>query len=152
MKMKEIEPAQIAGLVANIGVIFGILLLAYELRQNNDLMEAEARLSRTNMVVDAWRLTAVNGELTELRARERRGEELSEGETRQVDAAVMAVFVLVAWTYGEMQEGSPELDQARAVQRYNFARFPEYPRVWEERKTTFNPAFVQWMDDNVVNQ
>ena len=36
--------------------IGGILLLAYELRQNNDLMEAEARLNRTNMAIDAWRL------------------------------------------------------------------------------------------------
>ena len=150
--MKKIEPAQIAGLVANIGVIFGILLLAYELRQNNDLMEAEARLSRTNMAVEAWRLTAANGELTELRAREGRGEELSEGETRQVDAAVMAVFVLVAWTYGELGEGSSDLNQVSEVQRYNFVNFPEYARVWESRKTTFNPAFVQWMENNVVNQ
>jgi hypothetical protein len=148
--MKKIEITQVVTLIANIGVIGGILLLAYELRQNNDLMEAEARLSRTNMAVEAWRLTAENGELTELRVREGRGEALSEGETRQVDAVVMAVFVLVAWTHKELQEGSSELTQVREVQRYNFAKFPEYRRVWESRKTTFDPAFVQWMEEQVI--
>ena len=40
--MKKIKPARLVTLIANIGVIAGILLLAFELRQNNDLMEAEA--------------------------------------------------------------------------------------------------------------
>jgi hypothetical protein len=51
--MKKISPTQLVTFVANIGVIAGILLLAFELRQNNDLMEAEARQSRTAMAVDA---------------------------------------------------------------------------------------------------
>lgn len=150
--MSRIEPAQIATLVANLGVIAGILLLAYELRQNNELMEAEARLHRTNMTIEAWRFTAENAELTELREMEKRGEVLSDADTRRINSAVMAVFVAIEWAFKELPRESTELAQVREVQRHNFANSPEYRRVWEERKKSFNPEFVQWIEANVVSQ
>jgi len=150
--MKRIEPGQVITFITNVGVLGGLLLLAFELRQNNELMEAEARMHRTSMSVDAWRFFAENGDLIELREREKSGEELSSAETRRIDGSVMSVFVIVAWTFSELSEGSSDLRQVREVQRYNFANSPEYRRVWEARKTTFDPAFVQWMEDNVVNQ
>ena len=149
--MKRIEPGQVMTFIANVGVLGGILLLVYELRQNNELMEADARLNRVAMSVNAWRSTAENGDLTELREREKSGEELSDTERRRVDAAVMSIFVIVAWTFAELSEKSLAVNQVREVQRYNFANFPEYRRVWEARKSTFDPTFVQWMDENVVN-
>ena len=149
--MKRIEPGQVMTFIANVGVLGGILLLVYELRQNNELMEADARLNRVAMSVNAWRSTAENGDLTELREREKSGEELSNTERRRVDAAVMSIFVIVAWTFAELSEKSLAVNQVREVQRYNFANFPEYRRVWEARKSTFDPTFVQWMDENVVN-
>lgn len=150
--MKRLDSAQIATLIANAGVIGGILLLAYELGQNNELMEAEARLNRTQMAVSAWRFTAENPQLTELREREKRGEALASAETRQIDAAVMSIFVTIEWTFHELPRESAELRQTREVQRYNFANSPEYRRVWEARKASFDPEFVQWMEANVVNQ
>ena len=149
--MKRIEPAQIATLVANIGVIGGILLLAFELRQNNELIEAEARLNRTNMAIDAWRVTAEHGDLTEIREKEKRGEELSSAESRRIDALVMSIFLVGEWTFKEHPIDSSELNQVREVQLYNFRNSPEYGRVWGERKQTFDPAFVKWMEDYVVN-
>ncbi len=149
--MKGIEPGQVMTFIANVGVLGGILLLAYELRQNNELMEADARLNRVVMSIDAWRSTAENDDLAELREREKSGEELSNGERRRVDSSVMSILVIVAWTFAELSEESLGLNQVREVQRYNFANFPEYRRVWEERKSTFDPTFIEWMEDNVVN-
>ena len=148
--MKRIKTAQIATLIANIGVIGGILLLAYEVRQNNDLMEAEARLNRTIMAIEAWRFGAENAELIELRELEKRGEELSGADIRRINYTVMAIFVHLEWTYKELPRDSSELNQVREVQLHNFANYPEYARVWELRKKSFDPAFAQWMEDNVV--
>lgn len=148
--MKKIEPGQLASLIANLGVLLGLLFLAYELNQNNELMEAEARLNRTILTIDAWRATSENPELTELREKERRGEPLSSAETRQIDAAVMAVFVTIEWAFGELARESSEVNQIREVQRHNFANSPEYNRVWQSRKRSFDPEFVQWMEENVV--
>lgn len=150
--MKNFEPGQLAGLIANLGVILGLLFLAYELNQNNELMEAEARLNRTILAIDAWRATAENPGLTELREKEKRGEALSSAETRQIDAAVMAVFVTIEWAFGELPEDSSEVNQIREVQRHNFGNSPEYNRVWQLRKNSFDPEFVHWMEANVVNQ
>ena len=41
--MKKLDPGQVITIVANIGVIAGIVFLVVELRQNNQLMETEAR-------------------------------------------------------------------------------------------------------------
>ena len=65
--MKRIDLGKTMTLVANVGMIGGILMLAYELRQNNELMEAEARQVRTSMVIDSWRFGAEHGDLAELR-------------------------------------------------------------------------------------
>ena len=129
--MKRIEPGQVMTIITNIGVLGGILLLAFELRQNNELMEADARQNRVQMSVDGWHFFAENGDLAELTEREKSGEELSNADMRRVDAWVMSIFVIVAWTFSELSEGSSDLRQVREVQRYNIANSPEYRRVWE---------------------
>jgi hypothetical protein len=70
----------------------------------------------------------------------------------RIDASAMAVFVMLEWTFQELGENSPEVNQVRAVQRYNWENKSEYPRAWDERKNSFSPAFVQWMEEKVVNR
>ncbi len=41
--MKKIDLGQTIGVLANIGVIIGILLLVYELSQNRQMMKAQTR-------------------------------------------------------------------------------------------------------------
>ena len=52
--MKKIDLGQAITILANLGVIGGILLLAYELRQNNELIAAEGRFNRLTIVNQAW--------------------------------------------------------------------------------------------------
>ena len=149
--MKKIDLGQSIGILANAGVILGIVFLVAELQQNNELMEAQARFNRLSIVNDAWRSLAENGDLTELRVRAGNNEVLSEAEQRRVDAAVMRVFVNLDWIFRELPDDSAELYNAREVQRNNFANDASYRKVWEVRKSTFDPQFVQWIEENVVN-
>ena len=50
-QMKKIDLGQTITILANIGVIAGIGFLALEVHQNNELMSAEARRSRTESSV-----------------------------------------------------------------------------------------------------
>ena len=138
-------------LVGIAAVVLSLVFVAYEIRQNNELMAADARQVRTSMVIDSWRFGAENGELAEIRVRERSGEELTDAERERVDALVMAIFVGLDWQFKELTANSPEMNQVREVQRYNFANKAEYRRVWADRKNSFRAEFVQWMDENVVN-
>ena len=139
---------EIVGIAA---VVLSLVFVAYEIRQNNELMAAEARQVRTSMVIDSWRFSAEHGDLAELRGRERNGEEISDVERQRVDAYVMSVYVMLDWTFQELSANSPEMNQVREVQSNNFANRSEYRRVWEDRKNSFRPEFVQWMEENVVN-
>ena len=148
--MKKINLGQTITILANIGVIAGILLLAYELQQNNELMRAEARESRMNMVVDFWMFPAEHHDYAEIKVRSQNGEKLSNVERYRLDSEVMATYVMLDWTFRELSANSSEMKQVRVVQLYNFANKPEFPRVWEAKKKTFDPGFVQWMEENVV--
>ena len=125
--------------------------MAYELRQNNELMAAEARFNRVALVTDVWHFTAENGDIAELREQIRNDEDISSTGHRRVNATVMAVFVVLEWTFRELSEDSREMQQVREVQRYNFANYPEYRTVWETRKNSFHPSFVRWMEENVTH-
>ena len=149
--MKKIDLGQAITILANLGVIGGILLLAYELRQNNELIAAEGRFNRLTIVNQAWGAWADNGDLAELRVRAANNETLSQAEWRRVEGALMRVFVNLDWIHRELPESSPERAFTRAVQRRNFANDPSYPKVWEDRKRAFSPGFVEWMEENVVN-
>ncbi len=145
-KLKDnVEIVGIAAVVISLGFV------AYEIRQNNELMAAEARQVRTGMVVDAWRFTAEHGDLADIRVRDNNGEDITDAERSRIDSHVMSVFVVLDWTFQELTENSPEMKQVREVQRYNFANHTVYRRVWKARKNSFRPEFVQWMDENVVN-
>jgi hypothetical protein len=63
----------------------------------------------------------------------------------------MAIFVMLEWTFRELPIDSPEVNQVREVQQYNFANDASFHRIWEARKSSFNPEFVQWMQSNVID-
>jgi len=150
--LKKIDLGQTITILANVGVIAGIIFLGVELRQNNELMAAEARFSRVMMSNEGWRSLAENGDLTELRVRAWNNEALTEAEQIRVDAAAMRVLVNMEWIYRELPADSPERNYMRDQLRSSFSRGPTTGSVWEERKAAFDPGFVQWMDENVVNE
>ncbi len=52
--MKKIELGQTIAILANVGVIAGILFLAIELRQNNEALGLQSRLERENALITAF--------------------------------------------------------------------------------------------------
>jgi len=50
--LKKLDVGQTLQLVGNAGVIFGILLLVYELNQNRAMMQAQMRSNISDTLVD----------------------------------------------------------------------------------------------------
>ena len=61
--MKKIDLAQAVTILANVGVIAGIVFLGIELQQNNALLTADARRNRAAHVEDNFALLATDPEL-----------------------------------------------------------------------------------------
>jgi len=78
--LKKIDLGQAITILANVGVIAGILFLAIELQQNNDLLSAQARAARIELKTDFEGSVYQSAELAEIIARAHANDELTEAE------------------------------------------------------------------------
>ena len=76
--MKKIKLGQVVSILANVGVILGLMFLAYELRQNNQLIEAQQRDSRNSRVLYLNEVIIESPGLAEIISKSGRGEPISE--------------------------------------------------------------------------
>lgn len=139
-------------LLANVGVIAGIVFLGAELQQNNDLLTAQARAVRVQIQTDF--LGDMEQEATaELVAKAWRQEELTDAEEARV--FWLGTRVLVAWeyVYGEYEEGMiAESALPADLWRTTFEEhIPRMCQTWERERTGASHSFVRWMEENVVN-
>jgi hypothetical protein len=138
-------------LVANVGVIAGIIFFAVELRQNNELLEAEARFNRLQLSWDGWQSLAENGDLADLMVAASNGDTLAGSGQVRVDAVTMRILIAMEWGYRELPPESPERLYMRDELKVLFSGIGAGLRVWESRKSGFDPNFVQWVEDNVLS-
>ena len=90
--MKKIDFGQTANTLANIGVIVGILLLVYELSQNQDMMRAQTRNEISRGVVEVLGSVSTSVELAEAWAMARQGETLSPAQSVMLETLMESIF------------------------------------------------------------
>ena len=151
--MKKVDLRQTIGILANVGVIAGIVFLGLELRQNNELIAAEAEFNRLSLVTDSYGVVAESSELPALFVKDRNGEELTEEEFFRIESHWMRVLHTMHWRYRELPDDTTWIEGHRR----NFAEYSTLRRTWQSTsgtrgKHSFDPEFVQFMEGNVVNQ
>ena len=138
---------------ANLGVIAGIMFLAIELRQNNELLAADARFNRLQLSWNGWQSLAEHGDLTDLIVATKNGEILEGSEQLRVDAVSMRILITMEWLYREMPPDSPERlymrDEMHGI--LTGTGIGADLREWESKKSRFDPDFVQWVEENVIS-
>ena len=153
--MKNIDLGQAITILANVGVIAGIVLLAYELNQNNQLMQVEARASSNERVEGLIeQIYSVPG-LAEISLKAQAGDSLTEAEHLKLRGFHMRA--MSGWTaaFREFQEGNIEALPPPEVWKRLFdgEMFGSSMRdTWEEMKWVYPPDFVRFMEENVVNE
>ena len=152
--MKKIDFAQAATILANVGVIAGIVFLGFELRQNNDLMEADVRATYASMDQTGWGFIIENPEVIEVLIKDRNGEELTEAEEHRLNALWMQNLAQHQFRY---LEGPDSAVNWVPGQRRNFESYPSLRSAWEGSgssrqagKDNFDSRFVKFYDENVA--
>jgi len=140
----------IAEILSSVGVIASLVYLAIQLRQNNELMSAEARQSRTESSESAFRAMAENADLAEIFVKARQGQKLSAVEGQRFMAYWMALLVNLQATFRELRP--EELESVLNRYRTYQAALPELNAVWSQARTNLVPAFVELMDTNVFER
>jgi hypothetical protein len=152
----NIDVAEIITIVANIGVLAGIIFLALELRQNNRFLAAQARLALRqfrNDMADSLIQPAV----TEAIFKHHHGDGVTDSE-RGIALGVAAKALEVwEWQYGEYRAGMLQLSEvpfgAWRLWYHGKGPVPIPAReMYQARRAIMNPDFVRFFDENVVAQ
>jgi len=160
--MTKIDLGQVVTILANVGVIVGIIFLAVELSQNNELLAAQARLAQNERLTDTFNDMIQSPEFAETMAKSGRGDELSPREAVQLRAFHSRQFRSWQWQFFERELGSLQsipIDSWRNVVRGRTS-FREssgteldgaWAAAWEANRPVLESQFVEFMDTNVFS-
>jgi len=149
--LKKIDLGQTISILANVGVIAGIVLLAVELNQNNALLQNEARYNLQAARVDEIEQTVLIPELGDLYRKAVAGEALTASERRRFSQMMLGRFVRWEWYYEQYRDGliAQEVLPVQAW-RSILSEGPILPEIWKQQSILLTPDFVQFMEENVV--
>ncbi len=151
-----IDVSEAIGILANIGVIAGIIFLALELRQNNSLLTAQARYSLRQYRSDVAD-TIMAPHVLEATHRYAGGENVTPAERSAALMAALKAIELWEWQYGEVVAGmlvreKLPVDSWRVWYHGEGESPVPIREVWKSRRAVLNPAFVEFLEDNVADR
>jgi hypothetical protein len=149
MKMKSFDLGKFVQTLANVGVIAGIVFLGFELRQNNELMEAEARFNRVTVSREAYNILSTNGELAEIIVKANNNESLTEVEHYRFAMSQMRMLTNMEWIFREMPADSPERKYAER-QMMSAMSHKLRRQIFLDRVNQFDASFVSWVEDKIL--
>jgi len=150
--MKKIDFARALSILANVGVIGGIVFLGIELQQNNELLASQARSNLVSGRATYQEYVATNvGGIADIITKVNRGEAVS--DTERFRLTVHWDLVLNNWIamYEEVEAGPlDEGDIPVGTWARTFRGNPDLRQQWEIRKGDYPESFVQFVDEEVL--
>ncbi len=129
------------------GVILTLGYLAFQIRQNNRHLVHEAQRARSQSVRENWASFADNAEAW---VKDQNGETLTAEEAFRMNAHwVKALF---GYQTSFMQLPREEIEANLNLFRGVLATGQSLRATWEIYRDTFNPDFIQYMEENVFNR
>jgi len=151
--LKKLDLGQTFHILANVGVIGGILLLAYELRQNNLYLQEQTRYNAFQNRLSANQLSAENSEIARFWHWQEGDEPLSDLERRRLEDFVHTYLLRWQYDYQSLQLGTVAADDFPALAiRLTWDRRPVFSEVWEVRKRGYSPDFVKWVEEDIIGR
>ena len=144
--MKKIDLVATIQVLANVGVIAGIVFLGVELSQNNDLLEYEKRRSALDLSLTQQDMVLENPDARRAFARITIGESAltQAAEDEGLFAAMLTKLILTyQWQYLELPETR---DRIRYVLEHS-GKVKSEERIWTGLRPTLNPEFVAFFED-----
>ena len=147
--MSRVGVAQVIEIVAGIGVVLGLVLVAYELRQNSELMRIQVNQARADAAMMSLDQSFNSDYIPEIRVKIRDGIELTAEEwLRYVD-----FFrgwnrnqdnVLSQWEAGMLSDNTPRSVEGFACGFIGLG--PIQLKAWEETKPGYTDSYVSFIE------
>ena len=142
---------------ANFGVLVGIIFLAFELQQNNELLKAQAEYNFFINRLSNSESLRTSIEFGDLLAKLADKAELTRAEQIRADAYYLNLLLRWQYEYSEIQAGRLDANENfYDVWRLLFndkgpLPYPGLAEAWEHQKILMPPEFATFMDENIVN-
>jgi len=159
--MKKFDFGQTVSLLANLGVIAGIVFLAVELQQNNRLLSAEAQFNYLQLRLEG-RLDAIyDADVAEFQVRVESGDELSEVDRYRNRMNVETTMLGLEYEYGQVADGNLPYtrEDLKAKWRGGFRDGllapngpwrEEYDAIWPQFRLSFNDEFLKFWEQEIM--
>ena len=147
--MKKMDFGQTITVLANVGVIAGILLLAYELNQNRQMMEAQTRNELAMGLVEIQLATAADPNQLAAIVKGRQSIEPTETERLAAEFGLTALFRYwenVHYQYRVGLYDETEFATQREAWRAALTGPSPHAEFWCGRRTTYSPEFAADID------
>jgi len=154
-ELKKIGLGQAIAILANLGVIAGIVFLAVELQQNNQLLAAQARSDLAARRSSFVEMIASSPDLAEIIVRASSGESLTPAEELRFQHLGQRLFDSFQTQFLEVQTGVVSEDSLPIRQwrrLYHAPLGPDYllPEHWERYRTDAEPDFARFIEETVI--
>jgi hypothetical protein len=149
--MKKLDLNQTVSLLANIGVIAGIIFLAIEIRQNTVTQKMNAAQQVLGLSYTNGMVSATDRSLSEAVEIAASGSELGSGQQGQVASFNRAVMTANWQAYFLHQNGFIDDDffEAYEERTKGFIRQPFATEWWSNNKSRYPRDFQAWVDEIV---
>ncbi len=145
--MKKLDLGQTLGILANLGVIAGIIFLAFELRQNNQLLVAQTSYAQFN-VVQQRRLLQIQESETLMKPEESR----TGAERLRVNLIYNNTLDSFIWQFREYEAGRlPDDFIDLRIWRDVWRSQSALRDLYAEDRSRLDPEFIMFFEENVVN-
>ena len=151
--MKQRDLGQTIQTLANVGVIAGIVFLGLELRQNNALLQEQARSQFASGLASIKQALYENtGGLASIIVSAAEGKELTAEEVFRLEQFAEQNLILWQQAYVAYREGFVQTSDLNLSGWSNVFNeiVPLMPEAYERNKLFYDPGFVQWMEENIV--
>jgi hypothetical protein len=148
-RVKKIDLGQSISMLANIGVIAGLIFIAYELRQNTLATELAASQGFHDASGAANRMMVENPHISLLIASDIEGEELSQAERIQLNNALHNQFRAWEMNYWQFEQGALDEELWRGYSNYVadiVASYDTAEEYWRQRPDYFTPGFNAFVE------
>lgn len=154
--MKKIDLGQMISILANLGVIAGIVFLAFELRQNNAALESQSRLGHAEKRSEYFTRLSTDPILMPIMAKDRTRQPLDDIEESRLLAHYTAMFIVWQWEWEEHERGRLELPEegwrgAFGAREDSMGSRAGVRRAWELNRPGLQPGFVEYMESRILN-
>jgi len=150
--MKKIDFGQTIQILANVGVIAGLIFLAIEIAQNNELLQAEARRSQLDAWVNDYSGIVDNADVSRIvfAMNLNNGEGLSDEDKWRYSWWVRRMLNRWEWEYSEVTRGYLDMGDLNVVGWSARLANPAFRAVWDEYRDARDPEFVQFVEANLL--